>query len=63
MGPKREPSELSLPSAFSRTVGNDRKRRVCPVGAVSKTMTEYSIDFTCLLRDKRSSWEKDEEQD
>lgn len=39
IGPNWEESWESLPSAFSRTVGNWRKRRVCPVGAVSKTMT------------------------
>lgn len=38
----------SFPSAFSRTLGKERKRRVCPVGAVSNTITEYSIDLTCL---------------
>lgn len=38
----------SFPSAFSSTLGKERKRRVCPVGAVSNTMTEYSMDLTCL---------------
>jgi hypothetical protein len=48
IGPRRPLRVESFPSAFSRTVGKDRKRRVCPVGAVSKTITEYSIDLTCL---------------
>jgi hypothetical protein len=48
IGPKRDPRLLSFPRAFSRTVGKDKNRRVWPVGAVSNTMTEYSIDFTCL---------------
>ena len=48
IGPRRPLKVESFPSAFSRTVGKDRKRRVCPVGAVSKTITEYSIDLTCL---------------
>lgn len=52
MGPMRPLSALSLPRAFSSTVGKERKRRVCPVGAVSNTMTEYSMDFTCLHRER-----------
>jgi len=48
IGPNRDPRVLSLPNAFSRTVGKDKKRSVCPVGAVSKTITEYSMDLTCL---------------
>ena len=30
------------------TVGNCRNRRVWPVGAVSKMMTSYDSDLTCL---------------
>ncbi len=58
IGPNREPSVLSLPKAFSSTVGNDKKRKVWPVGAVSKTITEYSIDLTCLDErfDELESW-------
>jgi hypothetical protein len=48
IGPKRPPSVLSFPNAFSNTEGNDKKRSVCPVGAVSKTITENSMDLTCL---------------
>jgi len=48
MGPNLDPSVLNFASAFSRTVGKDKKRSVCPVGAVSKTITEYCIDLTCL---------------
>lgn len=48
IGPMRPLSVESLPSAFSSTVGKERKRSVCPVGAVSNTITEYSIDLTCL---------------
>ena len=48
MGPMRPLSVESFPSAFSRTLGKERKRRVCPVGAVSNTITEYSMDLTCL---------------
>lgn len=36
MGPNWVDSWESLAKAFSRTVGNWRKRRVWPVGAVSK---------------------------
>jgi len=58
IGPRRPLRVESFPNAFSRTVGKDRKRRVCPVGAVSKTITEYSIDLTCLgtssIRARRS---------
>ncbi|KAG5519067.1 hypothetical protein PMAC_002153 [Pneumocystis sp. 'macacae'] len=49
IGPKRDPSPEILVSAFSSTVGNDRNRSVWPVGAVSNTHTEYSIDFTCFM--------------
>jgi hypothetical protein len=48
MGPMRPLSVDSFPSAFSSTLGKERKRRVCPVGAVSNTITEYSMDLTCL---------------
>jgi len=48
MGPNLPDKPLSLPSAFSRTEGKDKNRNVCPVGAVSKTITENSIDLTCL---------------
>ena len=48
IGPRRPLRVESFPSAFSNTVGKDKKRSVCPVGAVSKTITEYSIDLTCL---------------
>lgn len=40
MGPNRPESSEILPRAFSRTVGKVRNRRVWPVGAVSKMMTE-----------------------
>ena len=48
IGPNRLPRVLSFPRAFSSTEGNDKKRSVCPVGAVSNTMTENCIDLTCL---------------
>ena len=38
----------SLPSPFSMTEGKERRRRVCPVGAVSNTTTEKFIPFTSL---------------
>ena len=38
----------SFPRPFSTTVGNDSRRRVCPVGAVSKTTTEKFIPRTNL---------------
>jgi hypothetical protein len=49
MGPMRPLSVDNFPSAFSSTVGKERNRKVCPVGAVSNTITEYSIDLTCLV--------------
>lgn len=44
IGPKDRPKVENLAKAFSRTVGKERKRRVWPVGAVSKTITEYSLE-------------------
>jgi len=38
----------SFPRPFSATVGNDRRRSVWPVGAVSNTTTEKFIVFTNL---------------
>ena len=38
----------NLPRPFSATVGNDRSRNVCPVGAVSNTTTEKFILLTSL---------------
>src|SRR5271170_6001928 len=49
MGPNREDNRETLASAFSRTVGKERKRRVWPVGAVSKMMTLYSIESTYFM--------------
>ena len=51
MGPIRPLNVDSFPSAFSSTLGKERKRRVWPVGAVSKTIAEYSMDLTCLHTD------------
>jgi len=48
IGPNLPPSVDNLPRAFSRTEGKERNRSVCPVGAVSNTITENSIDLTCL---------------
>jgi hypothetical protein len=48
IGPNLPLRELNFFRAFSKTEGKDRKRRVCPVGAVSKTITENCIDLTCL---------------
>ena len=48
IGPMRPLSVESFPSAFSSTLGKERKRRVWPVGAVSNTIAEYSMDLTCL---------------
>jgi hypothetical protein len=49
MGPNRPDRPLSLARAFSSTAGKERKRRVWPVGAVSKTISEYFIELTCLV--------------
>lgn len=38
----------SFPNPFSTTWGNERRRKVCPVGAVSKTTTEKFIALTSL---------------
>jgi hypothetical protein len=54
MGPMRPLSVDSFPSAFSSTLGKERKRRVWPVGAVSKTIAEYSMDLTCLYTPEAS---------
>ena len=40
---------LMLSRDFSMMVGKDRRRRVCPVGAVSKTTTSYSMFWTCSM--------------
>lgn len=48
MGPNWVDSWESLARAFSSTVGNWRKRRVWPVGAVSKIIVSYERDLTCL---------------
>lgn len=41
------------PRPFSTTCGNDRRRRVCPVGAVSNTTIEKFIDLINLLGTRR----------
>src|ERR1700712_4538179 len=48
MGPNCVDSWETFAKAFSRTEGNWRKRRVCPVGAVSKTIVSYLSSLTCL---------------
>jgi len=48
MGPNCVESWETFAKAFSRTEGNCKKRRVWPVGAVSKMMVSYERDFTCL---------------
>ena len=40
-----------LTRPFSTIPGNERKRSVCPVGAVSNTTTENSILRTSLMGD------------
>mmetsp|Transcript_27262 Transcript_27262/g.60053 ORF Transcript_27262/g.60053 Transcript_27262/m.60053 type:complete len:232 (-) Transcript_27262:209-904(-) len=46
-------SSMTLPRAFSRIVGKDNKRRVCPVGAVSKTTTSKSRFCTCFINSEK----------
>mmetsp|Transcript_26918 Transcript_26918/g.57667 ORF Transcript_26918/g.57667 Transcript_26918/m.57667 type:complete len:259 (-) Transcript_26918:74-850(-) len=51
--PNRSLSSMTLPKAFSRIVGKDNKRRVCPVGAVSKTTTSKSRFCTCFINSEK----------
>ena len=45
----------SLTKAFSMSSGNPSRRRVWPVGAVSKTITENSIDWMELMSSAKPS--------
>jgi hypothetical protein len=47
--PNRSFRSMTLPNAFSRMVGNDKSRRVWPVGAVSNTTTSKSKFWTCFI--------------
>lgn len=50
-GPICDLRRNSLLSPFSTTDGNASKRKVCPVGAVSKTTTEKFIPCTNLINE------------
>ena len=47
--PNLDRSASIFSKASSRVVGKERSRRVCPVGAVSKTMTECVFAFTRFI--------------
>mmetsp|Transcript_1318 Transcript_1318/g.2722 ORF Transcript_1318/g.2722 Transcript_1318/m.2722 type:complete len:224 (-) Transcript_1318:215-886(-) len=51
--PNRSLSSITLPKAFSRIVGKLNRRRVCPVGAVSKTTTSKSRFCTCFMSSEK----------
>ena len=56
MGENEFLSFISLVNPFSMTAGNDRRRRVWPVGAVSKTTTSKSIRFTNFITYKETKY-------
>lgn len=42
----------NFPNPFSTTLGKERRRRVCPVGAVSNTTHEKFMPFTNLKSER-----------
>lgn len=50
------PAPIILPSVSSIASGMDRRRRVCPVGAVSKTTTENCSSWIILQNRRQAGW-------
>ena len=55
MPEKEELNPFRLSSEDSSMDGNESRRSVCPVGAVSKTTTSYFISWTSFMSSEKES--------